>query len=256
MKRIAFFAYGLVSYLLSLAVFAYLAGFLVNAIVPRSIDAPAGGDMPLGLALLINIGLLALFGVQHSLMARPSFKKSWTRLVPEPIERSTYMLFTNAAMIAMFLFWQPIDQVIWNVSHPVASVALWAIYAAGWGVVLFATFLINHFDLFGLRQVWLQWRRRPYTHLRFKTPLFYSVVRHPLYVGWMIVFWATPTMTLGHVLFASALTAYMLIAIKFEERNLIEFHGPEYERYRRRTPMLVPRLRRRPAEPTPEASIA
>jgi protein-S-isoprenylcysteine O-methyltransferase Ste14 len=254
--RLLCFLYGLISYAISLAVFAYLAGFIANVFVPRSIDAAGGAAAPLGVALLVNLGLLLLFGVQHSVMARPTFKKFWTRLVPEPIERSTYMLFTNAAMFALFLLWQPIDLTVWNVANPAARTSMWALYIAGWGAVLFATFLLNHFDLFGLRQVWLHLRGRQYTHLTFKTPLLYSWIRHPLYVGWMIVFWATPTMTLGHALFALALTAYMLIAIRFEERNLVEFHGPAYESYRRQTPMLIPRLRRTPAPPLPDAAIA
>jgi protein-S-isoprenylcysteine O-methyltransferase Ste14 len=245
MKRIAFFAYGLICYLMFLGVFAYLAGFLSNVLVPKSINSGVAG--PIFAAVAINVGLLVLFGLQHSVMARPSFKAIWTRIIPKPIERATYVLATNIVLVALFFFWQPLDLVLWDLGHPAARAALWTLFAAGWGLVFVSTLLLNHFDLFGLRQVWLHLLWRPYTHLKFKTPLFYKWVRHPLYVGWMTAFWATPTMTLGHLLFAAMMTGYMLIAIRLEERNLVQFHGRAYADYRRRVPMLIPRLlRRRP----------
>ena len=196
-------------------------------------------------ALLTDTLLIALFGVQHSVMARPSFKRWWTKFVPEPIERSTYVMFTNAALILLFAFWQPIGGTVWEVQNPAGRAALWTLYALGWLAVLATTFLINHFDLFGLRQVWLYFRGKPYTHIGFRTPGPYQFVRHPLYVGWITAFWATPTMTLTHVVFALGLTTYILIAIPFEERNLIQYHGKNYADYRRRVPMLIPGIGKR-----------
>lgn len=238
--RIGVFLYGVASYAVFFATFCYAAGWVGNFLVPRPMDAAP--EHPLWLAALINTGLLGLFAVQHSVMARPAFKRWWTRIIPAPAERSTYVLFSSLALILMFWFWSPMGVVIWDVQAPAAQIALYTLFVAGWGLVLHATFLINHFDLFGLRQVWLNLRGRPYTPLPFKTPLFYRVVRHPLYVGWLIAFWATPTMTAAHLLFAILTTAYILIAIRLEERNLIEAH-PEYEQYRREVPMLVPSLR-------------
>ncbi|HZL99069.1 MAG TPA: isoprenylcysteine carboxylmethyltransferase family protein, partial [Planctomycetota bacterium] len=225
----------------SLAVFAYLAGFVGNFAKPTRLDGPAAG--PLGAALAVNLALIALFGAQHSAMARPAFKRAWTRIVPAPAERSTYMLATNIVLAALFAFWRPLGGEVWTLEHPVARGVAYGLYAVGWAVVLTATFLLNHFDLFGLRQVWLHFRGRPYTTLPFATPLFYSRVRHPIYLGWMIVFWATPTMTLAHLLFAAGLTVYMLRAIRWEERDLIELH-PQYAAHRQRVPMLLPRLGR------------
>jgi protein-S-isoprenylcysteine O-methyltransferase Ste14 len=251
MTRAVIFLYGLASYLSSLAIFGYLAGFLGNIGVSRSIDAPPDG--PFGTALVVNLGLLALFALQHSAMARPAFKRWWTRFVPEPAERSTYMLFTNACLALLFWQWRPMGGVIWDVHSPVGRGLLYTLYVAGWAIVFGSTLLINHFDLFGLRQVWLHLRGRPYTHLPLKAPGLYRHVRHPLYVGWLIVFWATPTMTAAHLLFALVTTAYILVAIQLEERNLVEFHGRAYVDYRRRVPMLIPRLLRRPA-PQPSAA--
>jgi protein-S-isoprenylcysteine O-methyltransferase Ste14 len=176
-------------------------------------------------------------------MARPTFKKWWTRIVPVPAERSTYVLASNLALIALFVFWQPLPAVVWDAQQPALRGALWALFVCGWLMVLIATFLINHFDLFGLRQVWLHFRGRRYTHLPFATPLVYKHIRHPLYVGWITAFWAIPTMTVGHLLFAAAMSSYILVAIVFEERNLVEHHGRTYQEYRRRTGKLLPRLR-------------
>ena len=236
------FTYGVVCYAMFLGVFLYAIGWIGNFMTPTRLDGPRNG--PMWLAAAINVGLLTVFALQHSVMARPTFKRWWTRFVPTPVERSTYVLATNVALLLMFVLWRPMGGVIWDVQHPAARAALFALYGFGWALVLVSTFLINHFDLFGLRQVWLHLRGKPYTHLRFATPGPYRVVRHPLYVGWLCVFWFTPTMTLAHLLFAVMTTAYILVAIRLEERNLLEHHGAAYEAYRRRTPMLIPRRRR------------
>jgi protein-S-isoprenylcysteine O-methyltransferase Ste14 len=246
MQRIGVFAYGVVAYVCFLAAFLYAIGFVGNLVVPRSIDAAAEG--PLGTAIAIDLLLLGLFAAQHSVMARPAFKRWWTRIVPPPAERSTYVLFSSLALFLLFWQWRPIGGVVWNVENPAGRALLHAVFASGWLTVLIATFLINHFDLFGLRQVWLHLRGQPYRQLPFVTPGPYRLVRHPLYVGWFLAFWATPTMTATHFLFALMTTAYILIAIRFEERDLAEVHGRSYEDYRRRVPMLVPRIGAAPAE--------
>jgi methanethiol S-methyltransferase len=241
-KRLSIFVYGVVSYAVFFATFLYAIGFVGNLWVPKSMDSAR--EVPFLTALLIDLGLLGLFAVQHSVMARPGFKRWWTRIVPEAAERSTYVLLSSLALILLFAQWQPLGGTVWNVTAPLAQAALYAAYAFGWALVLVATFLINHFDLFGLRQVWLQLIGRPYTQLQFGTPFLYRYVRHPLYVGWFFAFWATPTMTVTHLLFAIATTAYILIAIQLEERDLVDAH-PEYASYRREVPMLVPFTRRR-----------
>jgi protein-S-isoprenylcysteine O-methyltransferase Ste14 len=241
MNRVIAFVYGAVSYLIFFGTFLYAAGFIGNLVVPKTLDGTPVGS--LGTSLLIDLGLLGLFAVQHSVMARPAFKRMWTRIVPEPVERSTYVLASSLALILLFWAWRPLGGVVWDVQNPVGRGLLHAGFAFGWLLVLVATFLINHFDLFGLRQVWLHFRGRPYTPLPFKTPGLYRLVRHPLYVGWFFAFWSTPTMTTTHLLFALATTAYILIAIQLEERDLVTFH-PEYAEYRRRVPMLIPRTRR------------
>jgi protein-S-isoprenylcysteine O-methyltransferase Ste14 len=236
-RRIAVFAYGVACYLAALATFVYLAAFLENIGVPRSIDSAP--QTSLWIALLVDFGLLAMFGVQHSVMARPAFKAMWTKIVPEAAERSTYVLFSSVAIFFLFWRWQPIGGLIWNIENAYGRIALYTMYAVGWILVLTTTFLINHFDLFGLRQVTLQLIGRPYTKLEFRTPGIYKLVRHPLYVGWVIVFWSTPEMTAAHLLFALGLTAYILVAIRYEERDLVQMHR-EYAEYRRRVPMMVP----------------
>ena len=238
MKRILVFVYGVMSYVISLAIFAYLAGFLGNLLVPWSIDATPDG--PLWEALVINTLLLTVFGLQHSVMARPRFKDWLTRFVPRPAERSTYMVFTNLALVLLFWQWRPTGGVIWDAQDSTSRGIIHGTYIAGWLIALGTTFLINHFDLFGLRQVWLYLRGKPYTSLGFKTPGPYKVVRHPLYIGWFIVFWATPTMTIAHLIFAAGMTVYILIAIPFEERDLEDYHGENYAAYRRKVPMLIP----------------
>ena len=255
-KRIGFFVYGVVSYAIFFATFLYAIGFIGGFLVPTTLDgAPR---VPLAAGLAVNAALLGLFAVQHSVMARKWFKERWTRIVPPVLERSTYVLLSSVALVLVFRFWQPLGGVVWQVDDPLARNLLYAGFAFGWALVLVSTFLINHFDLFGLRQVWLYLRDRPYTQLRFGTPGPYRLVRHPLYVGWFFAFWMTPVMTYAHLLFAVATTAYILVAIQFEERDLVREH-PEYADYRRRVPMLVPFTRRRTspaASPTANATDA
>lgn len=239
MRRWVFFAYGVLCHLLFLVTYVYLAGFVGNLLVPKSLDsAPASGLVALGTDLL----LLALFGLQHSVMARPWFKRMWTKLIPEPIERSTYCLLSCAALGVMIWQWRGWDVTVWNVQHPIGRPLLWGLFAAGWLLVPAVSLMINHFDLFGTRQVWLYLCGRPYTNLPFRTPMLYSRVRHPLYLGWALAFWATPVMTLGHLLFAGAMTAYMIVAAHFEERDLVRHFGDDYRAYQRRVPMFIPQL--------------
>jgi len=242
MRQLAFI-YGAASYLTFLAAFLYLIGFLGNFAVPRSVDSPP--VTPLPEALAVDIGLLLLFGLQHSVMARPTFKALWTRVVPKSVERSTYVLASNLALALLYWQWRAPAGVVWNVDDPIGRGALWALFAAGWILVLVATMLIDHFDLFGLRQVWFNLKGRPYESGGFKTPGPYKLVRHPLYVGWLMAFWATPTMTVSHLIFSLGTTVYILIAIYFEERNLMHFLGDEYREYRKRVPMLIPRIGKR-----------
>lgn len=239
------FFYGVFCYVSFLAAFLYAVGFLGNFGLNRTIDSAP--QLPYLQALAINLFLLGLFAAQHSVMARPGFKALWTRIVPTPVERSTYVLFSSLALLLLFWKWQPMGGVVWDVGNTIGRWTLYALYAFGWLTVLITTFLINHFDLFGLRQVWLNLRGRPYTTLKFGTPGPYRFVRHPLYVGWLMVFWSAPLMTSAHLVFTIATTAYILIAIQFEERDLIKLHG-EYAEYRRRVPMLVPNASSRKTE--------
>jgi protein-S-isoprenylcysteine O-methyltransferase Ste14 len=235
------FLFGCVSYVLFLVSFLYAIGFVGGFGVPIAIDGPARGGV--ATALAIDGLLLALFAVQHSVMARPWFKTMLARVLPVPAERSLYVLLSSVALLLLFWQWRPIGGTVWQVMSPAGRAALYALFALGWATVLVTTFLINHFDLFGLRQVWLFLRGRAYTTLRFATPGPYRHVRHPLYVGWLLAFWATPTMTVAHLFFALMTTAYILVAIRFEERDLEDAHGPSYAEYRRRVPMLIPRVR-------------
>jgi protein-S-isoprenylcysteine O-methyltransferase Ste14 len=237
LNRITAFLYGVVSYLVFFATFLYAIGFLGNYIVPKSIDS--GPQSSFLYALAINSALLLLFALQHSVMARPWFKAAWTRVVPSSVERSTYVLFSSLALLLLFWKWEPMGGVVWKVTNPDAQIALNALYGLGVVIILAATFLINHFDLFGLRQVWLHLRGIPYTNLSFSTPGMYRIVRHPLYVGWLLMFWAAPVMTVAHLVFTLGTTAYILIAIQFEERDLVRSHK-EYAEYRQRVPMLIP----------------
>ena len=247
-RRLLLLTYGVLCYTLSLATFLYAVGFIGGFLTPTRLDGPRRGS--LAAAQAIDCGLLLVFAVQHSGMARPRFKRWLTRFVPEPAERSTYVLLSSAALFVLFWQWQPLGGDVWEVQGEAGRTAVFAVYAAGWVMVLATTFLINHFDLFGLRQVWLAFRGVPYTPLRFTTPGPYRLVRHPLYVGWLTVFWAAPTMTAAHLLFAAGTTAYILAAIRWEERDLVAAH-PEYAAYRRRVPMLLPRLRVGPIPPAP-----
>jgi methanethiol S-methyltransferase len=234
------FAYGIVSYGVFLGVFLYAIGFIGGFLTPTRLDGVA--RRPLLEALAIDLGLLGLFAIQHSVMARPAFKRWWTRFVPEPVERSTYVLLSSLALVALFLWWQPIGGIVWNAPARVARNSVIALYLLGWALLLYSTFLIDHFDLFGLKQVWRRLTGQSYRPPQFYTPGLYKLVRHPLYVGWLTIFWAAPTMTVAHLVFALATTAYILIAIQLEERDLVSAFGDSYVTYRRRTPMLVPRL--------------
>ena len=241
MKRITTLGYGILCYAIFFATFLYAIGFIGNLIVPKSIDSvPA---VSLSAALFINTLLLTVFALQHSIMARPFFKRAWTKIVPEAAERSTYVLFSSLALILLFALWEPMGGVIWNIQDSTARAILHVCYGFGWCLVLASTFSIDHFDLFGLRQTWRYARGVKYEPPVFKQPVLYRIVRHPLYVGWTFVFWATPTMTVAHLFFAVVTTLYILIAIQLEERDLQVAH-PEYADYKKRVPMMVPAVGR------------
>ncbi|MCC6695577.1 MAG: isoprenylcysteine carboxylmethyltransferase family protein [Candidatus Hydrogenedentes bacterium] len=249
--RIIVFLYGTLCYIMFLGVFLYAIGFIGNIMVPNSLDAEP--RLSFWTALAINVALLAVFALQHSIMARKSFKKWWTRYVPKAAERSTYVLFTNVALALMFWQWQPMGGTVWAIEHPAGKAIMYGVFAFGWLIVLASTFMINHFDLFGMRQVWLHLRGKEYTPLKFRTPFFYKHIRHPLYLGWFCAFWGTPTMSMAHFVFAVMTTAYILIAIQLEERDLMNEHGRKYMEWRKITPMFIPRLRTKPAS-EPEAA--
>jgi protein-S-isoprenylcysteine O-methyltransferase Ste14 len=255
MNRFLALAYGTVCYAIFFGTFLYAAGFLGNFGVPKSIDSGVAGAA--WAAALVNLGLLGIFGLQHSVMARIGFKRWWTRYVPQPVERSTYVLASSLAMILLFWAWQPMTGVVFTVESQLGRDLAYAGFALGLATVLYATFLIDHFDLFGLRQVVLYFRGQPYTHKRFATPSLYKHVRHPLYVGWFLTVWVTPDMTVGHLLFAGVATAYILVAVLFEERDLITLLGDDYRAWRQRTPMFVPRLggRKQPSPGTSDATV-
>jgi protein-S-isoprenylcysteine O-methyltransferase Ste14 len=250
MKRVAFFLYGLVAYCIFLGTFLYAIGFVAGITVPKSIDSAPSA--PLGVALITDAALLAIFALQHSVMARQGFKTVWTKIVPKPVERSTYVLASSAALLLLFWKWEPIGGVVWQ--EPSLSLLLQGLSLLGFGIVLISSFLINHFDLFGLRQVFLYLGGIPYTPVPFVARGWYGYVRHPLYLGFIIAFWATPRMTIAHLVFAVATTGYILIAIRLEERDMVRALGAQYEAYREQVSMLVPRPPRKPPRLGPEAS--
>ncbi|MEO6004362.1 MAG: methanethiol S-methyltransferase [Opitutus sp.] len=251
LKRTAVLLYGAISYAFFFATFLYAVGFVGGWLVPHSIDsAPTTTFVR---ALAIDSLLLAIFALQHSVMARPAFKRILTRFIPEAAERSTYVLMSSLALILVFVCWSPMGGVVWHVDNLVAASLLQAVFAFGWLTVLVTTFLINHFDLFGLRQVWKYFGRKAYVPLKFVTPGPYKLVRHPLYLGWLFAFWCTPHLTVAHLTFAVLTTAYILVAIRLEERDLVSIHGEDYLKYRAKTPMLVPKVAR--AESRPQRAI-
>jgi len=249
MKRTAMLIYGVISYFAFFGSILYAIGFVGNIWVPKAIDSAPTATFTV--ALLTNLGLLALFAVPHSVMARPAFKRALTKIIPEATERSTYVLISSLLLMVLFAFWEPMGGVIWHTDQPLVKAICYTLFGLGWAIVFASSFLINHFDLFGLRQVWLEFRGRPYTHLDFATPGLYRFVRHPLYVGFLLSSWFTPTMTVAHLVYAVMITAYILIGVRFEERDLKDAL-PEYERYQEQVPMLIPRL----TTGTPKASVS
>jgi methanethiol S-methyltransferase len=241
MARIGIFFYGLISYAMFLGVCVYGLGFIGGFATPTMLDGIP--HRPLATALAINLALLAVFALQHSGMARPAFKRWWTRIVPPAVERSTYVLVSSLLMVVLFAYWQPMGGVVWQAPEGLARNSIIGLYLFGWVLLLYTTFLIDHFDLFGLTQVWRQLTKQGYRAPQFHTPSLYKVVRHPLYIGWLTIFWAAPTMTTAHLIFALVTTAYILVAIQLEEHDLVSTFGSEYTAYRKSTPMLIPRLR-------------
>lgn len=238
MSRFFGFVYGLTAYLVFFVAFVYAIGFVEGLVVPKTMDS--GPMVPLAEALIVNLLLLSLFAMQHSVMARPQFKEWWTKFVPKSIERSTYVLLASLALLLLFWQWRPIPTVVWQVSNPPITIAMMMVSFVGWVLVLLSTFMINHFELFGLHQVANNLVGRDMPEMRFKTPALYKLVRHPIYLGFIIAFWATPVMTVGHLLFASVTTAYIFVGIFLEERDLVDVFGDSYRRYRNKVAMLIP----------------
>ncbi len=243
MGKLIAFVYGAVAYVVFFGTFLYAIGFVGNVAVPKGIDSGAPGGA--GLALVINVALLGLFAVQHSVMARPGFKRWWTQFVPHSVERSTYVLLASLILLLLFWQWRPLPNVVWNIEAGAGRLVLLGLFGLGWAIVLLSTFMIGHFELFGLERVFKHLRGQAEAPATFKTPGFYGLVRHPLMTGFIIAFWATPTMTQGHLLFAAVTTAYILIAIQLEERDLIGYFGDRYRQYRKDVSMLIPLPRKR-----------
>jgi methanethiol S-methyltransferase len=238
MKKFFYVLYAAICYFIFFGTILYLIGFVSGLVVPKSVDS--GEVVHPFFALIVDLGLIGLFGIQHSVMARQGFKQKWKSIVPEPIERSTYVLFASIMVIVLVYFWQPLPHVIWDATGTIAGGALLAVSLAGWAIVFLSTFLINHFHLFGLYQVYEFLKGKGQQTPRFRVPFLYRMVRHPLYMGFLIAFWAAPLMTAGHLLFALSMTAYILIGIHHEEKDLVKVHGEDYEQYRRKTPKIVP----------------
>ena len=250
MARAIYLLFGVVAYLVFFATFLYLIAFVGDLPwVDRTVDR-GGIAGALTTAIVVNVALIALFGLQHSVMARQGFKRAWTRFVPKPIERSTYVLLASLVLIVLFLLWRPFGPLLWSVENPAGAAILWGLFAAGWLIVLVSTFLLSHFELFGLHQVWSHARGGELPAPQLRQPFFYKLVRHPLYSGFFLAFWATPRMSAGHLLLALGMSVYMLIAIRYEERDMVGLFGKDYEAYRGRVGMLTPRLRRNRAEPS------
>jgi protein-S-isoprenylcysteine O-methyltransferase Ste14 len=237
-SRFIAFLYGVIAYLVFFGTILYAIGFVENLLVPKGIDS--GAVVPLSEALIVNMLLLALFAVQHSVMARPQFKAWWTKIVPKSVERSTYVLLASLVLIALFVHWRPMPAVVWHIANPDTAMAVLVVSFVGWGLVFASTFMINHFELFGLHQVANNLVGRSMPVMRFKTPMLYRFVRHPIYLGFILAFWAAPTMTVGRLLFAAVTTAYLFIGIALEEHDLIATFGDEYRSYKKRVSMLVP----------------
>lgn len=248
MSRAATLLFAIFVYAVFFATFLYLICFVGN--VPlAALTVDSGREAPVATAVVIDIVLIALFGIQHSVMARQGFKRAWTRIVPPPAERSVYVLIASLTLIILFAFWRPIEGTVWDARGTALEMPLWIAFAAGWGIVLVSTFLLNHFELFGLQQAWFYMRGREAEPPALRQPMFYKWVAHPLYSGFFLAFWATPFMSYGHLLLAAGMSVYMLIAIRYEERDLVGHYGDEYVRYRESVGMLTPRLKRKPGEP-------
>jgi protein-S-isoprenylcysteine O-methyltransferase Ste14 len=248
MQRSLTMSFALIAYAIFFATFLYLIAFVGNLpLAPRTVDV--GPAAPLAAAIVIDIALIAFFGLQHSVMARQGFKRAWTRIVPEPAERSVYVLLASLMLIILFAFWRPIEGTLWSVTNPMLQTLLWVLFGLGWGIVLLSTFLLNHFELFGLQQAWLNLQGRQAEPHQLRQPMFYKWVAHPLYAGFFLAFWATPHMSYGHLLLAAGMSAYMLIAIRYEERDLTNYYGEDYTAYRKGVGMIFPRFGRRPATP-------
>lgn len=238
MKKVLIFLYGIICYVMFLGTFLYAVFFIADLIVPKTIDSGTAGAF--GQSLLIDAILLSIFAIQHTGMARPAFKKWWTRVIPKHMERSTYVLLANLSLILLFWKWRPMPDVIWSVGSQWGQAVIWALFVAGWFILLTGTFMINHFHLFGLKQVYEGLQNKQLSSPKFMSPGYYKYIRHPLMLGFIIGFWATPEMTLGHLIFSIAATGYILVALKFEEHDLITYHGDTYIEYKKRVPMLIP----------------